>query len=243
MHIIDAHIHLGDMNKPYPKAAMMADLAAAGAAGACIFAFPEDMYRTVDDPQVRRQANEYVLDSAAGEPEINPYYFVWNDWVIPEDFSEYVGIKWHRHADEPTYDYAAPGCEAMIQAIRDRNLPVIIEEEFDNTVHLIERLGGVPVIIPHCGCANGGHERMDIFFDNPHVYFDTSVATPDKVQYILVGVGAGRVIFGSDCSGTSMPFFNFPKIELEKILQLGLSDAELQMILGENIECLVAQVR
>ncbi len=243
MRIIDAHIHLCNMRKPYTKEELMADLEDAGAVGAVIFAQPADMYREVDDPQERAKANQYCLDSAKGEEAIYPYYFVWNDYVIPDNFSEYVGIKWHRHHDEPRYDYKIPACETFIQGVRDRNMPVIIEEEFDNTVQLIERLMPTPVIIPHCGMLNGGVDKMPVFFDNPRVYFDTSMHALEGVKFILEGVGPERVIFGSDVSGTSLPFHNFPKVELEKVLQLGLSDAELEMVLAGNVERLIAEGR
>ncbi len=243
MRIIDAHIHLCNMRKPYTKEEMMADLEDAGASGAVIFAQPADMYREVDTAEARAEANRYCLDSAEGEEAIYPYYFVWNDYVIPDNFSEYVGIKWHRHHDEPRYDYKIPACETFIQAVRERNLPVIIEEEFDNTVQLIERLMPTPVIIPHCGSINGGVDKMPVFFDNPLVYFDTSVHALEGVKFILQGVGPERLIYGSDVSGTSLPFFNFPKVELEKILQLGLSDAELEMVLAGNVEGLIAEGR
>lgn len=243
MRIIDAHIHLSNTRKPYPKEQLQRDLAEAGAVGAVVFPQPADMYREVDDAVERDKANRYCLQCAREEKSWYAFYYVWNDYVIPDDFSEYVGIKWHRHHNEPRYDYKLPACERFIQAIRERNLPVIIEEEIDNTAHLVERLMPAPVIIPHCGRANGGHTLMDPFFDNPRVYFDTSVTPAHMIQHILDGTTPERLIFGSDVSGTSLPFHNFPKVELEKVLQLGLSDAELEMVLAGTIEALIAEVR
>ena len=241
MRIIDAHIHLCNMRKPYTKEDLLHDLGEADADGAVIFAQPADMYREVDDAGERAKANQYCLDSAEGLEGWYPYYFVWNDYVIPDNFGEYVGIKWHRHHDEPRYDYAVSACERFIQAIRERNIPTTLEEEFDNTVALVERLMPAPVIIPHCGKLNGGHLKMDAFFANPRVYFDTSTANPEALAHILGGVGPERVIFGSDVSGTSQPYFNFTKVELEKVLQLGLSDTELEMVLAQNVEGLIAE--
>ena len=59
MPILDAHIHLGANRhtKYYPPERMLADLAAAEADGAVVFAFPEDMYRVTDSPEARRAAN------------------------------------------------------------------------------------------------------------------------------------------------------------------------------------------
>ena len=89
------------------------------------------------------------------------------------------------------------------------------------------------------GQANGGTDRMRVFFVNPQIYFDTSVAPLEAIQYVLHHVGATRVIFGTDVSGTRMPFFNFPKVELAKLRQLDLDDASMRLIVAGNIERLV----
>ncbi len=243
MRLVDAHIHCGDNQetKAFTLEQVQQGLAEAGAQGAVIFAFPEDMYRLVDTPQARRRANAYVLQCATRAPDIYPFYFVWNDYELPDDLAAYAGIKWHRHADEPRYDYQDPKCEAVLEAIRALRLPVTLEEEFDLTVDFVNRNPGLPIIIPHTGLLNGGTERMDVFFDNPDVYFDTSMASPEAISHILEGVGARRVIFGSDVSGTSQPFFNFTKVELAKLDALDLSGDERRLIYAENIDRLVAQ--
>jgi predicted TIM-barrel fold metal-dependent hydrolase len=243
MLIIDAHTHCGDNRetKFYPIEEVRRHLDEAGADGAVIFAFPEDMYRIVDSPESRRRANEYVLQVAEREKEkvIHPFYFVWNDFIIPENLDRYDGIKWHRHADEPRYDYESPQCERMLQRIRELRLPVLLEEEFAQTVAFVRRMRDVPVIIPHMGQLNGGPDAMEVFFDEKHVFFDTSVAPLEVIERILNRVGPERVIFGSDVSGTKEPFFNFPRVELEKLYRLPLSDADRSLILGGNIERLL----
>lgn len=222
---------------------MWDDLHEAGADGACIFAFPEDMYRTVDSPESRIQANEYVLKVAETAKDVYPFYFVWNDYLLPENLDEYQGIKWHRHPDEPRYDYEQPKCHEILERITELNLPVLIEEEYDNTVLFIQRNPELNVIIPHMGRANGGTEKMEIFFDNPKIYFDTAVAPLEAIEYILARVGPERIILGSDVSGTRLPFFNFPKVEVDKVQQLSIDEADLQRILATNLEELLSQVK
>ena len=114
----------------------------------------------------------------------------------------------------------------MLKAIKDLNLTVLIEEEYGDTVRFIEDNPELKIIIPHMGGINGGCDRMDVFFDNPNVYFDTSVAKLDDIERILDSVGTDRVIFGSDVSGTRQPFFNFTKVELDKIQQLDLDEQQ-----------------
>jgi len=242
MEIIDAHIHCGDNahTKKFDVEEVLAALDEAGATGAVIFAFPEDMYRIVDTPEARARANRYVLDVARRHPNLIPFYFVWNDFAIPPDLDQYKGIKWHRHADEPRYDYADPNCERILSEIRRVNLPVVLEEEFDHTVDFVRRNPALNIIIPHMGKLNGGYRRMDVFFDRPNVFFDTAVAPVTAVRHILDAVGPERVIFGSDVSGTAQPFFNYPKVELAKLRSLGLDEGEMELILSGNIKRLVS---
>jgi predicted TIM-barrel fold metal-dependent hydrolase len=109
------------------------------------------------------------------------------------------------------------------------------------TLHFVKENPGLRVIIPHMGKLNGGCERMEAFFDNPNVFFDTSTAPIEAIRKILEHVGVKRIIFGSDVSGTKEPFSNFPKVELKKVLQLDLDEASKELILAGNIEKLIAR--
>jgi len=243
MRIIDAHVHLGNnrWTKYYSLTELRRDLKEAGAQGAVVFAFPEDMYRIADSPQSRMGANEYVLKAARVSGNLYPFYFVWNDYLIPQNLDEYAGIKWHRHWDEPRYDYDDPKCSEMLERIKGLKMPVVLEEEYAETLRFVKENPEIRVIIPHMGKLNGGCERMEAFFDNPNVYFDTSTALIEAIRKILDHVGAERIIFGSDVSGTREPFYNFPKVELKKVLQLDLDEASKELILAGNIERLIAR--
>ncbi len=243
MRIIDAHVHLGDgPHKAYTLETLQDDLADACATGAVVFAFPEDMYRIVDTHESRVAANAYVLEASRRASAMYPFYFVWNDYFIADDFDEFVGIKWHRHADEPRYDYTQPGCEAMLERIRARNVPVILEEELGNTIAFIDRNPDLPVIIPHCGQLNGGTPDMERFFDNPNVYFGTSMALPANLAFVAEHVPPTRIIFGSDVSGTSQPFFNFTAVELEKVRKMQFTADEFALVLAGNIDRILSAV-
>jgi len=237
--VIDAHIHVGAnrRTKYYPVEQMLDDLADARADGAVVFAFPEDMYRITDSPQARAAANAYVLEAAQGREHVYPFYFVWTDFVVPDDFAHYAGVKWHRHGDEPRYDYADPACEAFLQAAAALRMPVTLEEELQDTAAFIDRVSGtgLSVIIPHLGMLNGGARATARFFDRPHVFFDTSCAPQEVGRWFLDEIGADRLLFGSDVSGTAQPFFNFPRVEREKVEALGLSEEEHRLIFGGNL--------
>lgn len=241
MRIIDAHVHLGDNpeTKCFDLAELEAKLNEADAAGAVVFAFPEDMYRITDSPERRAEANRYVLDAALPGKTIYPFYYVWNDYALSEDLARYSGIKWHRHWDEPRYDYHDPRCRHVLRRIADLALPVTLEEEFEPTRRFISDNPDVTVIIPHMGNLNGGTDRMTAFFDNDRVYFDTSTAAPENIRFVLEHVGPARVIFGSDVSGTPEPFHNFPKVERAKIQSMQLPHPHLELIFAANIDRIV----
>lgn len=242
MKIIDNHIHCGNnKHKSFTPDDIRKDLREAGAQGAVIFPFPEDMYRIEDSKEWRIKANNYVLEVLKGTKDIilYPFYFVWNDYIIPPNLENYAGIKWHRHWDEPKYNYDDPKCREILKLIKDLKLPVLIEEEYEYTIRFVKDNPEINIIIPHIGNLNGGYEKMDAFFSNNNVYFDTSCATLDAIKRVLDNVGAKRVIFGSDVSGTRMPFFNYTKVELAKVLQLELDENAKSMIFSRNIEGLI----
>ena len=238
MKIIDAHVHIGNNpnTKYYTLKEAKQDLREAGAHGACLFAFPEDIYRMIDSTTSRYAANEYVLKASQKSKDFHPFYFVWNDYLISDNLNKYHGIKWHRHSDEPRYNYTHPQCKEILELITDLKLPVILEEEYEATRRFISENSEINVIIPHMGQANGGYEKMTVFFEDPNVYFDTAVAPLEAIQYVLDHVGPERIIFASDVSGTRMPFFNFPKVELQKLIKLNLEKESYRLIYAANIE-------
>ncbi|HDN62742.1 MAG TPA: hypothetical protein ENF56_02135 [Candidatus Bathyarchaeota archaeon] len=245
MRIIDAHVHLGcdRETKYYSERELWRDLREAEVDGAVIFAFPEDIYRVKNDVNSRLKANEYILEVSKRNPEsLYPFYFVWNDYLIPDNIDEYLGVKWHRHYDEPRYDYEDPRCKLFLETVRDLGMPVLLEEEFHETRKFIHRNPDVNIIIPHMGKLNGGYEKMREFFDMGNVYFDTSTAPLNVIREFLDAVGPERVIFGSDVSGTPEPFYNFPKVELEKLRKLDLERDDLRLILSGNIERLIRRL-
>lgn len=245
MRIIDDHIHCGNnkRTKVFTPDDIRKDLAEANAQGAVIFAFPEDIYRIESMVESRNKANEYVLEVSKTTDDIilYPFYFVWNDYIIPENLIDYAGIKWHRHWDEPRYDYDDPKCKAILNEIKKLGLPVVLEEEFEYTVRFVNENPEINIIIPHIGFLNGGYEKMAVFYDKPNVYFDTGTATLEAIKTVLDNVGAERIIFGSDVSGTSLPFFNYTKVELDKVMKLELDEESMSLILSDNIERLIPQ--
>ena len=250
MKIIDAHVHLGNTPKDkapgikrYPADQMREELNAVGASGAVVMAFPEDIYRSIDDPDWRNRTNEYVLAVAGQQTDVYPFYFVWRDYLLPDNLGRYAGIKWHRHAGEPGYDYNHPRCREFIREITRLKLPVLLEEEFSHTVNFIENNPELIVIIPHIGESNGGPDKMKVFFDNPNIFFDTAITDFNALKWALDSIGPERLIFGTDSSACRPHVDNSLPVAIRRHLQLAIDDKARELIFSGNIERLLSRWR
>jgi uncharacterized protein len=237
--IIDCHLHSGVQHVPWGWERVRPLLLAAGVRGAGVIPPVEDVYdrhhpRFTDNPEwqaCRRRAHHYLLELRDPEMEIFPYFFVWNDFAWEDLGPEYVAVKWHRHPDEPEYHYDDPRCRDFLEVVRERGLPILLEESLENTLFFLEQLAdGIPVIIPHLGALSGGYQALDRagVWARPLVYADSAVAAPPEIEDYLSRYGPDRLMFGSDWP------FSQPQIELDKILGLSLPKDQIQAILAGN---------
>ncbi len=231
--VLDAHTHCG-YTVPLEELSRQWDLGDID--GGVVFSPVEEIYDRydpsfTDSPEYRRSrasVHEYVRRLSSRD-HIYPYFFVWNDFArIPDEF---VGIKWHRHASEPTYEYHTPGCEDMIRRICERRLPIVLEEEFHNTMNFVERIAQrTVVIIPHMGGLNGGYTRLRDagLFDNPMVWTDTALGSVREFEDFAGRYGIDRIMFGSDYP------FGIPAHERRKVERV-FSGSDLKAALSGNL--------
>ena len=245
--IIDAHAHCGIIDRLPPQS--FTDyrdiVSGSGISKVVMFSPVMEIYDRYDPGfrddagwQARRKSsNEYLLSIGDPKLEVIPYFFIWNDFAVEQLTSRHRGIKWHRHADEPRYNYDDPRCKKAIDEIRNRNMPVVLEEEPGNTVRFIDEIAvGVKVIIPHLGLLNGGYDAIagHGLWARPMVYTDTALASSYEIADYVKRYGCERILFGSD-----FPFGD-PKRELSKILDLAVLETEREMLLGLNLERLLS---
>jgi hypothetical protein len=237
--IIDSHLHVGVQHVSWGWDQARDLLREAGITGAGTIPPVEDIYNRYDPDftdspawqACRRRAHQYLLDLQDPEIAIYPYFFVWNDFAWENLGPEYVAIKWHRHPDEPVYHYDDPRCREFLAVVRDRGLPILLEETLENTLFFLEKLApDLVVIIPHLGGLNGGYVPLDRagVWRRPQVYADSALAAFPEIKDYVRRFGAQRLLFGSDHP------FGHPAAELNKILRLDLPEAQTRAILGDN---------
>ncbi len=247
MRIIDAHAHCGIQDRFPPQSLedYLSHVRGSEIRGAVMFSPVIEIYDRYDmnfqdTPEwqrARRESNEYLLSLGSEDFWVFPYFFIWNDFAIEDLSPQHKGIKWHRHADEPLYDYQNPRCKAAIDEIRRRNMPTVLEEELHNTVRFIEEwAAGAKVIIPHLGGLNGGYSRIrsEGLWEKPNVYADTSLAGSSEILDYIQRFGHERLMFGSD-----FPFGD-PRSELRKVMRLPLDEEVKLDIAGRNVLRLLA---
>ena len=239
--VIDAHAHCGILDRSWPQSLQDYRRQAEGTdiAGVAVFSPVMEIYnrydrRFTDTPawrRRRRQSNAHLLSLDSDRLDIYPYFFIWNDFAVEQLSPAHCGIKWHRHAGEPTYAYEDPRCRSALDEIRRRRLPVILEEECHHTVRFIRELAqGITVIIPHLGMLNGGFRAIADagLWALETVWADTALAGPGEIRAYLHAYGHRRLMFGSD-----FPFGD-PYAELQTVRGLNLDPEVEAAVLGGN---------
>jgi len=188
----------------------------------------------------RERANHYLLDLSRRDicPRVYPFLFVWNDFRIDELDAGFLGIKWHRHWNEPPYHYDDPSCAAMIDAIRERGLPVLIEEEFEHTLRFLDLAPDIRVCIPHIGNLNGGYEALKAagVWERPNIFTDLSPGGRIEItQQYVDDYGPERLMFGSDYP------FGKPGKALQNFSSVRMAEDDRKLVLSENVLRFIGQ--
>lgn len=231
--ILDSHTHCG-FTVPFDN--LSREWQRGGIDGGVVFSPVEEVYDRYDplfidsdEYRASRAAVHRHLLALAERSNVYPYFFVWNDFSpVPKGF---VGIKWHRHPEEPTYAYGTDACSRLIKEICEKRLPIVLEEEFRNTLNFIEQIAErTVVVIPHMGALNGGYYRLKRtgVFQSPMVWVDTALAGRDEIADFAQAYGMDRMMFGSDYP------FGVPAREKDKLLDL-FSGADLASVLSANL--------
>ncbi|HGY11173.1 MAG TPA: metal-dependent hydrolase [Desulfobacterales bacterium] len=240
--IIDSHAHCGIQDRSFDQSfeSYYSYVEGTQIEGVIMFSPVMEIYDRYDPyfedtmhwQKKRKMSNEYLLSLGNKKLTVIPYLFIWNDFQVESLTDMHKGIKWHRHASEPVYNYDSKECKQAIAEINRRNMPVVYEEELENTIVFIKELASkIRVIIPHLGGLNGGYKAIAAhnLWERPYVYTDTSLASAFEISDYIERYGHERIMFGSD-----FPFGD-PESELIKIQKMNLKQHIKEAITGKNI--------
>jgi predicted TIM-barrel fold metal-dependent hydrolase len=101
-------------------------------------------------------------------------------------------------------------------------------------VALAKQFPKVNFILGHMGFGPADQEGLEAAETLNNFFLETSTGSYLHIKEAVRRAGAGKIVFGSE-----YPLSN-PKLELEKVLLLGLSGNETDSILGGNIQGILA---
>jgi hypothetical protein len=244
--IVDAHVALD--RERYTVEQAMQSLGAAKIQRAVVFAHPH--------ASNVESLNAYVLEAARAHDLLPFFYLGGNPFTdtrpdvleIPDDLSQYAGIRWHRWIgecidrsgmlDENELQWAtnlmeSAEFEAFASAAAFYGLPVMFEESLAVTLEFVLRYPSLDVIIPHLGARSGGQTNViQALWDAPHVYFETSLSQIEETT--LSRVGTDRMLFGSGYPEGD------PEAELDKIDRLPIPEDAKEGMYGDNLLSLLS---
>ena len=152
----------------------------------------------------------------------------------------FTGLKFHNSNGFP-YDH--PGYGPALEVADRLRRPVLLhtwgqEAEFSAALAIARRHPGLSILLAHSGCSNlEGYARTARGADN--IFLDTcfSRAARGLVERLTAEVGAGKVVWGSDC------YFYAMTQQIGRVLGARLSDADKERILRTNAAAILDRAR
>ena len=157
------------------------------------------------------------------------------------------GIK--LHPDDQHFMIDEPALDGFYSFLEELGLPVVFHAGWDcsspelihcppeRSVKMIKRHPKMKMILAHMGGNDQWQQVYDLIAGlDGELYLDTSYTgkCPDGLMADIIRKhGAERILFGSDC-----PWESAAKMA-EKLLRLGLTDGERELIMGKNAERLL----
>lgn len=240
--IIDARVHVSRSTTPWPKVKEV--LRKAGVDTALLSMHPESP-QPEHDMTLPRDVSGKDGPYAAYYVGGNPFEGYRSGPVtIPSDFDRYRALHIRSYLS-PSLDFggattsahwdtesleAAVGREdlgAIIDAARQRDMPVWLIEHFPVTLGLIERFPDVRFVIPKMGAMNGGAAAViNALAGHAHICFDTSCG--EIQESIVEKIGFRRILFASGYP------FNEPSDALDQLCSMDLVDEKIEAMAGGN---------
>jgi predicted TIM-barrel fold metal-dependent hydrolase len=153
----------------------------------------------------------------------------------------FTGLKLHSYSG---FSYTDPVYAGVLARANERRLPVLLHTwgtaaDFAAVAELASRYPQTSILVAHAGAGNGEAECMRVVRDHANVYLDLALSIGPRglVARFVDGVGADRVVYGSDCYCFSMTQ------QIGKVLGADIPDAAKRRILSLTAQRLLARVQ
>ncbi len=250
MEVVDCHVHCG---KGYSFREYLEKIKenSLSVKRALVFPLASDIYQKQkkdfkDDEEFkekRRNANKHMISLADSQKtgfEVYPFKFVWNDFSR-EDLDRYFGVKWQRRKGDPEYEIGSRKFLRFFDTLKERDMPVVFDDEFKNTMKFLNRTQGIKIIIPHLGFGNRNYDALKDsgVWERENIYTDISALTLESnvIKEHIGRYGYERIFFGSDYPINDLAW------GLEMVSRLNINHKEKEAILSGNILRLMDEVK
>lgn len=240
--ICDAHAHMGRygcFHIPHPEPeGMIAVMDRCGVAVAVCSHHLSIGPDAVHGNRCVAEAIEKYPDRFRGWIAVNPHRPKETEEELRRygDHPGFVGVKLHPDLLESQVD--SDGFRPAWEWCEEHSAPLLSHtwhrsqwSDPEMFVSLTERYPRVPIILGHSGGTYEGHtQSIRLAKEHTRFYLDitNSVRYHRHISRIVEGVGAERVLFGSD-----IPFLSLPSA-LGSVLWSDISEEERRLVVGEN---------
>lgn len=244
--IIDAHTHIDACpGSPWqdPPEVLLPLLDEAGIDRAIVMTYG-DAPSSVWDPlgyvaQAIRKHRDRLIGFARLTPAAGKHASDLLEKAIVEEGMK--GLKLHPYGYRLPPD--SPETLALIRLAASLGAPTLFhcgDEEFTRPLEIARAARACPeakIILGHMGGYFHVEAAIECAEELPNLYLETSAMPyPSMIRRAIDAVGPERVIFASDGPGCD------PRLERDKIEIAALSEEEKRLVLGGNIERLLAEV-
>jgi predicted TIM-barrel fold metal-dependent hydrolase len=167
-----------------------------------------------------------LLNPQFGNESINELEIAVNEWGVK-------GLK--LMPTKHGFSIAKGQANALIAKCAELNIPVSIHSEGGYAHPLAisvtaEAFPDVPIIMDHMGYRYWAADAVEAAKRAPNIYLaTTAVMEPFFIDQAIKALGVDRIVFGSNGP------FVIPKMQIEVIRHLGLSQQEEAKIMGETL--------
>lgn len=245
MHITDSHTHVdeyeafGWFDPPETIIELMDE---AGIEQAVVMTY-------ADAPVLKPNALRYLHDACKRYPSrlipyarLNPHAD--NAALLLEEAILDLGMKGLKIHQEGVTAAAHHGSIVrLVKKAAEFNAPILLHSGDEplslpqQFASLAEEAPEATIILAHLGGYHHTDDAIRVCEKYENLLVDTSACPyPHKIKEAIERLGAHRVLFGSDGPGCN------PKLELQKIMRLGLSEDEQRLVLHDNIASILERV-